>query len=298
MTSDVPVVKYFEELKNSDNIFSSHFSALSDEEWLNVLIESINNKPIKGIQFPFFPDAETQMRIHGNNSDTAIRESFAFYQFVRDCAYPAIFPTRDKTFLDFASGWGRIARPFMRDFTLKSMYAFEPNLSFCALARSLNPYICFLTGDFSPNRFLPREHFDLVVGWSVFSHLSEHSAVAWLSEMADILKPNGLCVLTTWGLRFLQRLKTEASLAESGEQIHWYSRVCIEAAGDLDDRILAYNRGEFVWFTSGGSQLYGEAFLGLAALKRLVADNRLPFDIKKYDAHTLSQDAFVLSRNV
>ena len=103
--------------------------------------------------------------------------------------------------------------------------------------------------------------------------------------------------MTTWGHRFLDRLQREKAMLAAGQDIHWYSKVCLDACGDLPSRIAAYEQGEFVWFTGGGSDLYGEAFLGERALRSLLAECAPKLSLTVFDAQTLAQDVFVLRRS-
>ena len=173
----------------------------------------------------------------------------SFYKFTKSRNYIQCNLPPDANFLDFGSGWGRITRTYLRDFDLKRIFGFEPNLTYCANARMLNPYICFMNGDYLPDGTLPDKRFNVVVGWSVFSHLPPRSATEWLKEMARITLPAGHIVMTTWGLRFLNRLIDDQKAMENGAEIHWYSKICIEAIGDIGKCIDAYSQGEFVWFT-------------------------------------------------
>jgi hypothetical protein len=156
--------------------------------------------------------------------------------------------------------------------------------------------VSFVSGDALPPTMLAQGRFDLAVGWSVMSHLSERSGTAWLREFGRILATGGSVVLTTWGLRFLEQLKREEQMAAEGQDIHWYSRMCIDAAGNLDDRIAEYNDGRFVWFDSGQGALYGEACLSERALRRMLADNDIPLSLEVFDTSSLVQDAFILKR--
>jgi SAM-dependent methyltransferase len=45
--------------------------------------------------------------------------------------------------------------------------------------------------------------FDLIVGISVFTHLSRPLQVAWARELMRILRPRGVALVTTWGLGIL-----------------------------------------------------------------------------------------------
>jgi hypothetical protein len=184
----------------------------------------------------------------------------------------------------------------MRDFNMKNMFAYEPNLSFCTLGRSLNPYMTFLTGEYLPPVPLQGEFLDLIVAWSIYSHLSEFSAALWLSETARLLKIGGFCVCTTWGVRFLKRLTYESKLAESGQPIHWYSKVCIDAMGSIEGAIKIFEDTGFLWFTSGKSILYGEAFISKEGLERIIFSRQIPLKIISFDCESLSQDVFILQR--
>ena len=292
----VPKINYDFVPSDGQNMFSKHFGHLSDEQWGEILLGTLENPKFKNINFPLYPETELQNRIHGGSGAHAVAESLSFYHFVKENTYKSYENTTEKRFLDFGCGWGRISRPFMRDFKYSNLFGFEPDFLFCTIARSLNYYMTIFSGDFVPTQALPENYFDVVVGWSIFSHLSEYSATLWLEELARVTRSGAHLVFTTWGLRFLERLKAEVLARDCGKEIHWYSSVCIAAAGSIEERIDAYKKGEFVWFTGGKSQLYGEAFVGEAALQRLIQKNELPFTVVKFDTKSLGQDAFILLR--
>lgn len=287
--------KFQTDLDHSRNVFRDKFKSLSIDEWERLIVKSISQATIEGVEFPRFPEDALQLRIHGHWGEASVKEAMAFYRFVK--CRPYIFEQMppDGSFLDFGSGWGRITRTYLRDFDLKRIFGFEPNLTFCATARVLNPYACFMNGSYLPDGTLPQSRFNLVVGWSIFSHLSPRSAGEWLEELARATRPGAHIVMTTWGRRFLDRLIQENRRAQEGYDIDWYSQICIKASNSLTDDLRAYEEGEFVWLKSG-SELYGEAFLGPEALQRLLDANRIPFDLVEFDDTSLAQDAFVLLR--
>jgi hypothetical protein len=278
------------------NVFREKFGSLTDKQWFDVLARSVNAPVIDDVPFPQFPSDELQNSIHGNHGTQAVGEAVNFFEFVKEKTYKTSSNAIGKRLLDFGCGWGRMLRPFMRDFDFVDLYGFEPNFQYCALARTLNPYVTFFSGTYVPTGILPGQYFSLALGYSIFSHLSPASAAIWLKELSRIIMPGGWCVITTWGARFLERLKREKLQQDEGKQIHWYSALCISAAGSIDQRLDEYERGEFVWFTSGGSTLYGEAFLGEAALRKLLIQHQIPFAISHFDNTSRAQDGFVLRR--
>ena len=55
----------------------------------------------------------------------------------------------------------------------------------------------------APDSF-PDESFDIVVGYSVFSHLAEHASIAWVKEIARLLRPRGIMIVTTEPRDFIE----------------------------------------------------------------------------------------------
>jgi SAM-dependent methyltransferase len=294
----LPMVAPFPLLDGSANIFRDHYGALSDEEWRDLLIRSIEEPVIDGIPFPRFPRPDVQEHMHGHSGEVSLREAQGFYSFIKSRPDIRGVMRPDASFLDFGAGWGRVARVFLRDFDLGKIYGFEPNRSYCTMARSLNPYICFLNGGFTPDLTLPPDRFDLVVGWSIFSHLSKQSAGEWLEEMARVTRPGGYCVFTTWGQRFLDVLVGEQDrlLRDRDADVNWYYKECLKGAGDIRRQRSKFERGEFVWFTTFDTTLYGDAFISSDALSSLLGERRLPFEVIEFNRQDLGQDLFILRR--
>jgi SAM-dependent methyltransferase len=285
---------YDRSLETGLNPFATHFGGLNDEEWLAVIQRSIAEPVIDGVEFPGFADDELQSQIHGLSREQALLEASQFYRYCRDATYVDAANATDKRMLDFGAGWGRISRMFMREFDASRLYGYEPNQLFCAVARSLNPYVCFLHGGRMPLQSLPPAWFDLVVGYSVFSHLPEHSARAWLAEIDRAMRPGGWCVLTTWGRRFLERLVEDEARLRRGEAIAWHPKICIEAAGDLGARVAEFDAGQFI-FLGKSELLYGDAVISEGALRRMVED-QTDLELVRFDSTSLVQDAFVLRK--
>jgi len=286
------------ELSGSANIFRDHFGHLSDEEWRDLLIRSMKEPVIDGVPFPRFPAAEVQEQMHGHSGEISLLEGQAFYSFVKSRPIVAPILATRATLLDFGAGWGRHARFFLRDFDLDRIFGFEPNRGYCVLARSLNPYVSFLSGDFTPDETLPANRFDLVVSFSVFSHLSERSASEWLEELARAMRPGGCFVFTTWGRRFIDQLIKEQSklLRDADADVHWYYKDCLQGIGDIRRVQEKYDRGEFVWFTTFDSELYGNAIIHPNALQSVLRARGLPLELVSFDQATLGQDTFTLRR--
>ncbi|HEY0394937.1 MAG TPA: class I SAM-dependent methyltransferase [Candidatus Elarobacter sp.] len=100
---------------------------------------------------------------------------------------------------DFACGCGRIARPLLarlRNASYAGSDIDETAIGFLAAALP--------TGRFFVNGVLPPlpledETFDLVFGWSIFTHFDESYQDAWLAELRRITRPGGSVLLTVSG---------------------------------------------------------------------------------------------------
>jgi len=281
----------------SINPFRDRFGSLSIEEWCETLVASINEPVIAGLQFPRFPPSELQERTHGTSGAIALQEAGKFYAFVASQPFFAQKAVPGASFLDFGTGWGRIARFFLRHFDLDRYCGFEPQRSSSFRTRALNPYLLVFTGQALPDRMLPADRFDLIVGWSVFSHLSEIATAAWLDELARIMRPDGYCLMSTFGERFLDQLVDLHAMLQAGGEIHWYHRYVIESAGDIVEQQRRYERGELVWIPDHPDLHYGAAtFLPERALARIIETRGLPFELVAFDRHSVNMDVFILRR--
>jgi SAM-dependent methyltransferase len=263
------------------------FRALSTEEWIALLKRSLTEREIDGVEFPGTPDEDLQLRIHGISGTDGVEQAGRFYALCRKYYEPG------GHFLDFGPGWGRITWAFMRDFPLGGLFGYEPNAEFCLTARRLNPYSCFIHGPYWPARSLPSEFFDVVVSYSVFSHLPEAYARAWLAELGRSLRAGGTLIVSTLGPRWLGYLEAQARAHEGGEEIHPFAVQCLETAGDVSEVRRRYEAGEFVSF--GRTDNYHDGALIPYEWARQQGRS-LGLELVCVDTEGVAQDAFVFRR--
>ena len=284
-------------LDGSANPFRDRYGRLSTGDWCQILTEAEISPIVDGLEFPHLAPRAIQERMHGTAGTVALQEAAGFYRFVTSKPFFRQKAVANACFLDFGTGWGRMARFFLRDFDLNCQFAFETQPTICFLARRLNPYLCVLAGGEVPDETLPASRFDLVVGWSVFSHLAEAAATAWLAELARIMRPNAYCLLSTFGDRFLSQLETVQAEFRDGKEIHWYFENCLKAAGDIAALRRRYQSGDFVWLGDGPTVNYGQAaILSEKALLTIFRARKLPFDLIEFDHNSLNMDVFTIRR--
>lgn len=277
------------------NPFSERFGQLSDAEWEAVLKLSAQQNEIESVWFPGFPADEIQVGMHGTTSKQSVEGAMKFYRFIQNHAeaHGGRIGAAHRL-VDFGSGWGRMLRPFMRDVALSNLIGLEPNPWFCMLARGLNPYVSFLKSEYLPPAPIRSGSVDAVISWSVFSHLGERLARAWLHEFSRISRPGARLYLTTWGARFFDTLLDAKTRQGRGESIHFYHDIVLKAmGGDPEHHRRQYERGEFVFLASQGTETYGEAWISEKCMARMI-----PYDMQiiSHDTSALSQDVFVLQR--
>ncbi len=245
-----------------------------DEAWFQELLASYRTPPVlyRGVPLPAFPSDEVQENTTGQAGEPTLREAFNFYS---DCKH--VFEQNGAPFneqsalLDFGTGWGRIARFFLKDIPLSRIHGIDVTEVAIKSCREMfgteNFSVC---PAFPPSR-LPSSSFSHIVGYSVFSHLSENACLAWMQEFHRILAPGGVVSVTTRGYPFFDFCESLKGAGHDG-----YLGALSELFDDFDDARARYRRGEFVHSNrlgvSGGGAMndsfYGETFIPQAYLKR------------------------------
>jgi ubiquinone/menaquinone biosynthesis C-methylase UbiE len=177
---------------------------LSFKDYLTLLLRSVNEPIINGVQMPGFPDETAQSVIVGSSGVEALHEAFGFYLVMREyCQSTGNSIYRDIPVLDFGCGWGRMSRLFFRFISSENFWGVDVDpemIDFCHANMGHGNYKLIQSAppiDFADNSF------NVIFAYSVFSHLSEPIALAWVKEFARILKPGGVLVATTQGRGFL-----------------------------------------------------------------------------------------------
>lgn len=236
----------------------------SDEEWLAALLDSVEQPVFKGFLMPGFPEEYIQIGMVGSSNQTALREGFNFYRTVRKiCQKDGVQWDIDSQLLDFGTGWGRYARIFVRDFRPDNVYGIDVDPGFIDICKKTFPFGHFSVTPTLPPCGLETGKFDLIIGYSVFSHLAEHVANAWIGEFARLLKPGGHIAITTQGKSLI---RVCAEHRKNNEHKHVWHKNLAESFVDTEACEQAYDRGEFLFSATGGGEhraasVYGEAII-------------------------------------
>jgi SAM-dependent methyltransferase len=249
----------------------SRLASLNDQDWLEVLIRSINVPAYQGMELPRFPPDELQRQFVGSAGENTIREAFTFYRVVKDYAARLGKPLAPRTrVLDFGCGWGRIIRVFLRDVYSENLYGVDVVPTVIDICKQTFPYGTFSVVEAWPPTAFNAETFDCIYAYSVFSHLAEPVHIKWVEEFSRILKPGGVLLVTTQGRSFIEFCR---SLREKEFYEHPWYEVLAKSFVDTNVALANYDDGKFVYSATGGgdfmpSRVYGEAVIPRAYVKR------------------------------
>ena len=245
--------------------------SMTDEQWLDALKRSVVNQTVAGVKFPKFPPKEIQESTVGSSFDSALNEAFSFYLLVKTYARKFGIPVNyDSKFLDFGMGWGRYIRFFWKDIADKNIYGVDvhPNMiKLCQMTEVPGNHYQIEHGGVLP---FPDDTFDIMIAYSVFTHLPEDLHLHWLSELSRVSKSGCLLVLTVEPPRFIDFCINEAANRDHP----WHKTLAMHVhdggASKLKDRL---QKSQYVYMPTGGGDdhlapdVYGDAVIPLAYIQ-------------------------------
>ena len=255
------------------------------DAWFNKICESYLKPSVfhRGRKLPSFPSDIMQVNTTGQSGINTLKEAFVFY---KDCIETfnqlGVSINSEHNLLDFGVGWGRIARFFLRELPLDNVYGIDVMDDFIQICKdtfqSNNFYVC---KPFPPT-LIPDGKMNFVVGYSVFSHLSEEACLRWMCEFHRILSDGGIVALTTRGRWFFDFCENLRGKVDSG-----YQYALSKMFDDFAATRVAYDNGKFIHsnrhgVTGGGamtSEFYGESFIPEAYAKTAYSEF---FNLEKF----------------
>lgn len=257
------------------------FGSLSHAQWLRVLARSLHASVVDAVSMPAFPPLRHQTDTHGTSGLAALEEAGRFIAEVYQYAGREGLPVGESTrVLDFGCGWGRMLRLFLNRVDSRHLHGVDVRDESVEMARQLDPYARFFKIDALPPTSFGDEFFDLVISYSVFSHLSEAVSLAWIAELARVMKPGGLAIVTTQGSGFLDFVESLSARAR-----RWRLRLAIgrwtgrprneewlgtlrEGFGDIAAAKRRLADGQFVHAPTGGGSGLAASFYGESVIPR------------------------------
>lgn len=102
-------------------------------------------------------------------------------------------------FLDWGCGCGRLTSLFLKHTSIKEIHGCDIDKeAICWCSENLKQGIFSVIDPFPPTPY-EDSMFDVVMGYSVFTHLTRDVQIQWLKEIKRILKPGGLFITSVHG---------------------------------------------------------------------------------------------------
>lgn len=180
------------------------FNLQDDQQWLDLMIRSVTEPTIDGVEMPRFPHPDLQRKLVGSADALALQEAFKFYKYVKAYSAALAMPLHPKTqALDFGCGWGRYTRMLWNDIDADSLHGVDAEPDTLAVCKGVGTPGNFFKID--PHGPLPFEDnkFDLIIANSVFSHLPKKMADYWMGELNRVARSGCVIAYTTEPRRFL-----------------------------------------------------------------------------------------------
>jgi len=270
-----------------------------DELWLWCLTEGVASSERLRAILPELPPPAIQERYTALSGRDTFRQAFGFKQTCLEQAPELDAATLDHArVLDFGCGWGRISLALLNQVDPERLSGADVLAEAIADCRERGMPIRLEQIEPLPPTVLDSGSFDLVLSYSVFSHLAERHFLAWMNEMYRLLRPGGRAFVTT---RPREAIQWFEDLRHSGE-IADYARGAASSFEDAEAAFATYDAGEFCFDPagSGGDGLvgfYGEACVSLEYARRQLGSLFSHIDMVRFDQHhRFDQNLLVLTR--
>lgn len=242
---------------------------VGDAEWLELLLRSINEPQIDGIEFPRFPPSQVQVKFVGSSFASALHEAYEFYVLVKEYAAALGMPIRrDSRFLDFGCGWGRFLRFFWKDVDPTNLHGCDVLPEILDVCRETD--VPGQLANIEPGGRLPYpdHHFDAIMAYSVFTHLPEAAHLHWMQELARVARPGCVFCLTLEPRRFIDFVADIPPDTTSG-----WLRNLARFSGLATELRRKFDAGEIAYLPTGGGgtlteDVYGDAVVPLVYIER------------------------------
>lgn len=288
-----------QQVKLSNEAILNQADHLSDEEWREMIIRSVENTLVDGLELPGYPSEEFQRGTVGSHGVHAVAfEGYAFYRLIKQyAAQLGLSLNRNSSILDFGCGWGRMIRFFLKDIDARNLYGVDVDPAMVKTCTDTVRYGNYsLVNSIPPTQFADNS-LDVIYAYSVFSHLAEPTHIQWIQEFARILKPNGLLLVTTQARRFLEYVR---SLQGQEHEFHWHQNLA-KSFLDIDAAYADYDAGKFLFSATGGGETRDASFYGEALIPKAYVEREwtkyLQFRDFVDDANVLPQSLIVMQKH-
>lgn len=249
------------------------FKGCDDETWLWALTEGRARDARLTDRLPELPPEDFQKQFTGRSGrlafDQAIKGINGFLTQARALGLDT--DARGLRVMDMGCGWGRLTQTLLRDFDPEQIVGGDVMPAAIQRCRDLGTPGELTVLEHFPPTSLGENSLDLIIAFSVFSHLAESAHLAWRDEIARVLRPGGVFVGTTRPRSFMVYV---SKLREAAGPVPDHARGGAIAFMQSDDWLSRYERGEFCFDAPHLSPDWPGVYYGEAAVPRHYIETR------------------------
>lgn len=240
------------------------FRGCTTAEWLWALTGGREQNARLAALLPALPPEDSQKQFTGRSHRATFEQAIdAVDIFLADAEALGLDVNRpDLKILDVGCGWGRITQTLFRDFKPEQITGCDVADQAIELCRSTGLACDLVKIPYLPPTALPSGSADLIVAYSVFSHLSEAAHMAWIEELARVLRPGGVLVVTTRCRAFINYTESVRRQPEIPPHARGTAASFIDASAWL----ARYDRGEFCFDGANNGQHWPDDYYGEAVV--------------------------------
>lgn len=287
-------------LRRSPGEIYATFHGLSDDEWIEMVVNSPERPAPRGVRLPGLPNADLQRNLVGTSGVDTLRDGARFYREIKQyCDSLVLGLGLQSRILDFGCGFGRHIRFFLKDVPADRLVGLDVSQAATEACRATLPMCTFEHIGPWPPTVYPDASFDLIYSYSVFSHLNQGIADAWVQEFSRLLRPRGALIITSHHRSLIDYAARLRKKSQYGHR--WEERVARAAFLDGSAAHQQYERGEFLYARTGDGtgafdpELYGNTILSPGYVRtHWLSDFNLVAFVD--DSSRLVQAIIVLSR--
>lgn len=240
------------------------FRGCTNAEWLWALTDGREQNERLAALLPALPPEEFQKQYTGRSRLATFEQAVdAVNLFLADARALGLDLQRPELrVLDVGCGWGRITQTLFRDFNPGQITGCDVADQAIELCRSTGLACDLVKIPYLPPTSLPDGSADLIVAYSVFSHLSEAAHMAWVEELARVLRPGGVLVVTTRCRAFISFTESVRRMPE----IPPHARGTAASFIDTPAWLARYDGGEFCFDGANNGQHWPDDYYGEAVV--------------------------------
>ena len=262
-------------------VIKQTIAGLNESQWKELYLEHASGLSADIVPFPA---EDIQVITNGQKGEFTGQGAIAILDcvmsFINDTYSPASI--KNMRVLDYGCGWGRMTRLLPFYFDIDKIVGVDVDERLINSANELLPFLQHKKIESMEPLPFEDASFDIIFANSVFTHLSEKSALFALAELSRILGRNGLIIISV-----LEKNNMD-SFYKNREQRDWITKIL----GKKEDAESKLQDEGFLWGCNNRWHEYGIAIIKDNWIIRHFEEIGIKFLGTKQSAHMVGTLSF------